>query len=108
MSDQHIAGIADAVSALRRELQDAIDRGQREALRFRVAPVEIAMQVVVITSAEGRIGWGVLGVGAKGEKQSTHTLRLLLEPVLEVPSGTFQDVKISDMDDGTIEIGPRS
>jgi len=37
-----VLGLADAIAALRKELLAAVDEGQGEAMRFRLAPVELS------------------------------------------------------------------
>jgi Trypsin-co-occurring domain 2 len=46
-------GLADAIAALRKELLAAVAEGANAAMRFRLAPVELSMQVAVTKDAGG-------------------------------------------------------
>jgi hypothetical protein len=51
----------------------------------------------VTKGGDGRIGWGVLGLGGKLESARTHTLKLQLEPLLKQPDGTYTtDFSVAD------------
>jgi hypothetical protein len=100
-----VTGIADAIDALRAELGEALVRAAGEGVRFRVKPVELTLQAVVIRGADGRIGWGVLGIGAKAESAVTQVLRLELEPMIDRPGHTGSDLIVSDQGDGVPSFG---
>jgi hypothetical protein len=74
-------GLADAIAALRKELLAALDEGKDAPMRFRLAPVELSLQVAVTKEADGKIGWKVLGLGGSYTSATTQTLALRLEPV---------------------------
>ena len=88
---RHIVGLADAIEALRAELTDAMGRGEGQRVQFRTEPIELTVQAVVTKDANGKIGWGTLGVGGKYESASTQTLTLKLRPMWRAPDGTLEE-----------------
>ncbi|HEY3954607.1 MAG TPA: trypco2 family protein [Streptosporangiaceae bacterium] len=103
-----IVGLADAIKALRKELMAAITEGQGEPVQFKLAPIELSLQVVVTKGAEGKIGWHVLGLGGSYNSASTQTLKLRLEPVTVKDDGTIGDeFTVSDQVEKSPRIGPR-
>jgi hypothetical protein len=66
-------GLADAVQALREEIQDAMRSGASESVRFDLAPIELTLQAVVTKGADGKIGWKILEFGAKYESAVSPT-----------------------------------
>ena len=57
MSDSGVR-LADAIQQLRQELQEAIQAGEDESLRFEVLDVELELQVLVSEESSGKIGAG--------------------------------------------------
>jgi hypothetical protein len=105
----NITGLADAIDALRAELNDAMARGEGAGVRFRVKPVELTVQAVVTKGVDGRIGWSVLGIGGKLESASTQILKLELEPVVKTETGTYTtDFSVADQSDEEQHFGPRT
>lgn len=93
-------GLAEAITALREELLLAIDAGEGTPMRFRLAPVELSLQVAVTKEGSGKIGWHVLGLGASYESATTQTLKLRLEPAWRQADGTFDgDFLVTDQQD---------
>lgn len=108
MADATI-GLADAIAALRKELLAAMVEGQDAAMRFRLAPVELSLQVVVTREAGGKIGWHVIGLGGSYTSAATQTLALRLEPVWRQGDGSFtSDFTIADQDVQSPHFGPRA
>lgn len=104
-----IAGLADTIEALRAELSLALETGAKERMRFRVQPIELTINVVVDTGADGKVGWGVLSVGAERKSTRTHQLRILLEPLWAAEGGTpVADFVIADHTGQEANFGPRS
>jgi Trypsin-co-occurring domain 2 len=104
-----VVGLADAIGALREELTAAIAEGDGASIQFRLAPIELSLQVAVTKEAQGKIGWHVLGLGGSYESATTQTLRLRLEPVLLAEDGTIKrDFAISDQADRPPRVGPRA
>ncbi len=102
-------GLADAIAALRKELLAAVAEGEDAAMRFRLAPVELSMQVAVTKDAEGKIGWHVLGLGGSYSSAVTQTLALRLEPVWKQESGSYTpDFAIADQRAESPRLGPRA
>jgi hypothetical protein len=100
-------GLAEAITALREELLEAIDTGEDAPVRFRLAPVELSLQVAVTKEGSGKIGWHVLGLGASYESATTQTLRLRLEPLWRKANGTFDsDFMVADQQDHAPGFGP--
>lgn len=107
--NDNITGLADAIDALREELVDAMARGERARVRFRIKPVELTVQAVVTKGGDGRIGWGVLGIGGKLESATTQILKLELEPIVKTETGTYTtDFSVADQSDEEQHFGPRN
>lgn len=101
-------GLADAIKALREELMIAVTEGEGEPVHFRLAPIELSLQVTVTKGAEGKIGWHVLGVGASLDSASTQTLKLRLDPVTATEDGAMHgDFTVSDRADKMPRVGPQ-
>lgn len=77
--------LASAIRALRTELQQAVEVGEGEQLRFALGTVELELRVQA--ACEGSLAtdikFWVVSLGAKAARssQATHTLRLSLTPV---------------------------
>jgi hypothetical protein len=101
-------GLADAIAALREQLLAAVDEGKDAEMRFRLAPVELSLQVAVTKGADGRIGWKVLGLGGSYASSVTQTLVLRLEPLWRQGDGSFTpDFVIADQSAQAPHLGPR-
>lgn len=88
--EENVAGLADAINALRHELAEAQKDLPDAGLRFRVDKIELTVNAVVVKGIKGGVGWGVVGLGGKAESAMTHTLRLDLSPVLDTPDGEIE------------------
>ena len=77
--------LATVIEDLRRELVIAMRKGEGEAVRFRLRPIEIELQVAVERGVEANAGakFWVLDFGGKASAGDTvtHTIKLSLEPV---------------------------
>jgi len=77
--------LADAIRALRRELEQAVHEGTDEDLRFTLGPVELELQVAASTEVGGKAGisfWLVtVGGGGRRTSAATHTVKLSLKPI---------------------------
>lgn len=102
-----VIGLTEAIGALRRELLAAMSEGEEAAMRFRLAPVELSMQVAVTKEANGKIGWHVLGLGSSYSSGTTQTLKLRLEPVWRQDDGSYTDFTIADQAAEAPSFGPR-
>jgi hypothetical protein len=101
--------LADAIAALREELLDAMGQGKDTAIRFRLAPVELSLQVTVTKEAGGKIGWHVLGLGGSYSSATTQTLALRLEPEWRKVDGSYtSDFTIADQGAQPPRFGPRT
>jgi Trypsin-co-occurring domain 2 len=106
--EDNVTGLADAIDALRAELDEAMVRGEGAGVRFRVKPVELTVQAVVTKGGDGKIGWGVLGIGGKVESATTQILKLQLEPVVKTETGTYTaDFSVADQTDEEQLFGTR-
>ena len=79
-----VAGLADAVKALRAELNDAMTAGEHEPLRFEVGTVtmEFAVEMTADAEAKGGVKFWVVELGGSGSvgRSATHTVTLELKP----------------------------
>jgi len=95
-----VAGLAQAIGALRRELAQAQETGASEGLRFRLGPVEMEFLVEVTREGIGEAGvkFYVVNVGGKGSlaRGTTHRLTLTLHPY-DVRTGA--DAEVSSHED---------
>lgn len=77
-------------------------------MRFRLAPVELSLQVAVQKGAEGKIRWHVIGLGGSFDSATTQTLVLRLEPVWKQDDSSYtSDFTIADQSAQAVHIGPR-
>ncbi|MEV5548635.1 trypco2 family protein [Streptomyces sp. NPDC052309] len=92
--------LAEAITDLRRELQDAMAAGQGEQLKFELDSVVLELEVTLSTGAGAgaKAGfWSVLTAEATADHRrgSTHRLTLTLTPRLsDAPDG--QRVRVGD------------
>lgn len=104
----NIIGLSEAIEALREALTAATEKGQGQRMRFRLEPVELTLQAVVTKDANGKIGWGALGVGGSYESAETQTLRLKLYPLWQTPEGELvDDFLVAHQSDQPVHLGPR-
>jgi hypothetical protein len=102
-----ITGLADALEALRAELTEAVSQGDGEPMRFTIEPIELTFQAVLTTTADGKVGWGVLGIGADRTSATTQTLKVRLQPIWRSDDGTYTaDFAIADQSQRGQHIGP--
>lgn len=77
--------LSDAIQNLRSELLAAMQGDASEALRFRLGPIEMELEVEVTreASAKGGLKWWLIEAGgeAKRGSSSTHRIKLVLEPI---------------------------
>jgi len=90
--------IAEALSSLREQLEDAVERAQGTDLTFLCRTVEVQLQVTVTTTMKGSVKaglWNVvtLGVGADRSRADVHDIKLTLEPKLK---GSTDPVPVGD------------
>ncbi|MFJ9821823.1 trypco2 family protein [Streptomyces sp. NPDC101151] len=95
-----VVGLAEAVNALREELQQAWSSSEGARLRFRPSPVELTVQVAVTKAVGGSVKakWWLVELGGDSSRSSvtTQTLKLTLDPVGYDPDGNQVDFLISD------------
>ena len=94
--------LAAAIRALRAELMAAWTDAQDKSLRFKVAPVELTLEVAVTWTGTGTAGikWWLLEAGGEvsREKATTQTIKLTLDPVTLDAQGNVVSVFIDDED----------
>ena len=97
--------LAAAIRALRAELMQAWTDAQGQSLRFKVAPVELTLEVAVTWTGKGTAGikWWLLEAGGEvsREKATTQTIKLTLDPVTLDAQGRVVSVFIDDEDTTT-------
>ena len=85
MSVDSLIPLARVVEDLRGELFEAMQEGAGQPIQFRLKPIELELKVAVTKKGEGKgsVKFWVVELGAQGsyESASTHTLKLILEPV---------------------------
>jgi hypothetical protein len=102
-----ITGLADAIEALRAELMEAVGKGEGHPMRFKIEPIDLTLQAVVTTGGDGKVGWGVLGIGAERRSETTQLLNVHLRPVWQSEDGSYtSDFTIGDQSEETHHIGP--
>ncbi len=101
-------GLADAIASLRKDLEAAQDEGRNAPMKFRLAPIDLSLQIAIKKEAEGKIGWQVIGLGGSVAKEATQTLTLRLEPVWQQEDGSYtDDFTISGQSSRSPHLGPR-
>lgn len=92
--DGELAGLADAIAEVRRELARAEREGERSDWRFRVDRVSLEFAVELHRTGEGRLSLrlGVVEAGAGGSATRVGTHRVQLDLV---PHGAAGDRAIS-------------
>lgn len=78
--------LAEVISELRRELQEALTAGADAPLRFELGPVELEATVTVErgTSGSGRVRFWVVELGGEGSVShgATQRLKLVFQPTM--------------------------
>lgn len=99
--------LSAAIAALRNELWQACWDGQSNRLKFQPDPVELTLQVAVTAEAKADAGvkWWLVHAGAELSRQSesTHTVKLVLRPVMFDQHGKPMDeifIDAADDSDG--------
>jgi hypothetical protein len=98
--------LADAIRALREELEDAVAESTDKAIRFVAGPVEFEFEAVVSreSGGGGKVSFKLLGIGAEASLsgklsgQRVQKLKIVLKPVDAQGKG---DVLISRRRRGT-------
>lgn len=92
-------GLAEAISALREELTQAMENAPRQGIRFKPGPVELTVQAALTKSAGAKAGvkWWLIEAGGEGSRQSvvTQTLKITLETILINSEGKVIDALVS-------------
>ncbi|GAB7109722.1 hypothetical protein JCM4814A_80370 [Streptomyces phaeofaciens JCM 4814] len=89
MPQEPWAGLSEAISAVRAELEQAMTDGQGHAIQFRTGPVEMEFAVDIKKDAQAGAKVSVLPWSASAEAKagyaagSTSRLKITLQPVDE-------------------------
>lgn len=86
---EEIGDLAEALAALRADLEVALAEGEGKDVQFGLGDVELTLQLVADKHAGGKIGWSVLGVNAGRKSERTHSVKLVLQPRLKQNDGTY-------------------
>jgi hypothetical protein len=86
--DYDLIPLADAIAALREQLNRAREAGEHEALRFEVGPIEVEFKGVVERegSVGGKVGFKIFGFGSEATAAGklgdarTQTVKITLTP----------------------------
>lgn len=81
--------LADAIAALRADLESAIREGHGKDVQFGLGEIELTLQLVATRHCGGRIGWSVLGGDVGAGSGRTHTVKLTLKPLQRAEDGTY-------------------
>ncbi|WP_405931614.1 trypco2 family protein [Streptomyces sp. NBC_00827] len=96
MADEAWVGLAEAIGAIRAELQQAARDGAGQEIQFRTGPVEVEFSVDVKKDGEARAKVLVLPFGAEAKasrsKGTTSRVKITLQPV----DAEGADLRISD------------
>ncbi|MEU8383874.1 trypco2 family protein [Streptosporangium sp. NPDC048865] len=99
MSDSEWVGLDDAITALRRQLDEARERGADEDLRFALGEVtvEFGVEIRKEGASDAGVRLGVVSMGAKGTvaKNVTHKVTIKMTP----RTGAGESVDVGDRDD---------
>ncbi|MDR7161736.1 trypco2 family protein [Arthrobacter sp. BE255] len=94
--------LAEAIEALRSQLNEAMEKSPETGLRFRPGPVELTVQAALTKNVVGKAGirWWLIEAGGEASRQSaiTQTLKISLQPVQVNPRGEVVDALISGTD----------
>jgi len=104
--------LVEVISALRSDIEDAINEGEGKDIKFDVNEIEIDLQTQITKSGDVNINGGVefkilgyelgkAGGEVKGQysKEDSHTIRLKLKPKRwDEKTKTYGDVEFSDLD----------
>ena len=103
-----VVGLAEAIAALRKELLAAIGEGADAAMRFKVAPVELSMQVAVTKNADGKIGWHVLGWAPPTPRNDADADAAAGSRVAKADGSWTSEFMIADQGTESPRVGPRT
>jgi hypothetical protein len=83
--------LAEAVEALRSELEVVIAAGKDRGVKFEATSIEVELQATVTGSASASAGikWWLIDAGAEAgvERATTQTIKLTLVPKAVSPNG---------------------
>jgi Trypsin-co-occurring domain 2 len=78
-------------------------RSKNQWLRFKPGPIELTVEATVTSKVEGRAGvrWWIVeaGGGGSSERAATHTVKLVLDPVMFNQAGQQVELLVDDVDE---------
>lgn len=88
--------LASVIRDLREELEQAVEAGEGQALRFELGPIELEVQVAVEHSGQdgGRVRFWVVELGRERTREATDTQRIKLVLTPRPAGGTGRKVYI--------------
>lgn len=104
--------LVEVISALRNDIEEAIEQGEGEKVKFDVNEIEIDLQTQITKTGDLKVNGGVefkilgfeigkaeLEANGQYSKADSHTIRLKLKPKQwNVKEQTYKDVEFSDLD----------
>ncbi len=94
MSQESWAELGETVSAIRAQLQQALEEGSDKSLKFRTGPVELEFSIEVRKEGEAKARILVLPWSAEARAAASasrlHRIKLTLQPI----EGTGADARI--------------
>jgi hypothetical protein len=79
-------GLSDAIADLRGELTRAFEQGADESLKFEIGSVDLELEIELMVggTAKAETKWWVVSAGAeaRGERSSTHRIKLTMTPTM--------------------------
>jgi hypothetical protein len=89
-------GLAEAIRDLRKELGRAMQYAKDEELQFKLGPIDLELEMVLMANAKGTIGfkWVVVSLGGEvsGTATSRHRIKVTLTPMVNGQT----DIKVSE------------
>jgi hypothetical protein len=100
MADEVVAGLADTIEAMRRELARGVANAPHDGVVFDLGEAKLEFEVVITkdASADGGIRFGVVSFGGKAglTDQATHRVSLTLQPLVRGSDGSLRRGLVSD------------
>ena len=103
---QETGDLAEAIAALRADLEAALAEGQGKDVQFVLGDVELTLQLVADKHAGGEDRLVGPRGGRRGKSERTHSVRLVLQPRFRSKDGTYRGHgRIADTTDWDPRVG---
>ncbi|MDX3385307.1 hypothetical protein PV682_28100 [Streptomyces niveiscabiei] len=98
-------GLAAAIEELRQELYEAQRLGANQQFAFGVEEAQLELQLELRKSAkgDGKVGFGVVAVGAAGEQASVRTHKLTLKLSVKDRAAGGATPEVGDDETGSLD-----